>query len=158
MEALGARRRLNVFLLALAAAACLAAVLLAGAFLWRSARPLITDATSTPTPASGSTPTAEAAGATPTVHPTAPDDGGPAEGGLTDPELKAQVWSTIVSFYANVRGCNNVSSADIRVSEEPDATGSWEETWEVSACAETASLKIRFTVAPDGGIYYDITE
>jgi hypothetical protein len=158
MEALGARRRLTVFLLSLAAAACLAAVLLAGAFLWRSARPLITDGTATPRTADGSTPTGEAAGETPTVHPTAPDDGGPAEGGLTDPELKAQVWSTIVSFYGNVRGCNDVSSADIRVSEEPNASGSWEETWEVSACAETASLKVEFTVAPDGGIFYDITE
>jgi hypothetical protein len=114
--------------------------------------------TSTPTFARSATPTGEAAGAIATVLSPAPDHEGPAEGGLTDPELKEQVWSTIVSFYANVRGCTDVSTRGIRVSREPDATGSWEETWEVSACAERAALKIRFTAAPDGGYFYDITE
>jgi len=143
-------RRLTMILLALAAASCLAAVGFAGAFLWRSARTLSSSVTSTPI--------AEATRAIATALPPAPDDEGPPEGGLTDPELKAQVWSTIVSFYANVRGCNDVSTGGIRVSQEPDATGSWEETWEVSACAEAAALKIRFTAAPDGGFFYDITE
>jgi hypothetical protein len=142
--------------MALAGAACLAAAVFAGALLWRSV--LTSDGTSTPTPTRVSTPTEAAAGASATKLPPAPADDGPAEGGLTDPELRSQVWSTILSFYANVRGCADVLSSGIRVNQQPDAAGSWEETWDVSACGEPAALKIQFTVAPDGGIFYDITE
>jgi hypothetical protein len=151
-------RPFTVILLALVAAACLAAMMFAGAVLWRLAPTLISERTSTPTPARGAPPTGDADGAFPTELPPASGDEGLAEGSLTDPELRSQVWSTIVSFYANVRGCTDVSSRGIRVSREPDAIGSWEETWDVSACAAPAALKINFTVAPDGGIFYDITE
>jgi hypothetical protein len=126
----------------------------AGVVLRRSVVISTSAATSTPSPARGATPTGDFA----QESPTASDDEGPADGGRTDPELKAQVWSTIMSFYTNVRGCTDVSSTRIRVSQEPDASGSWEETWDVSACGAGAVLKIRFTAAPDGGIYYDITE
>lgn len=149
-------RQLTVFLLIFAGAVCLAAAFLAGVLLWRSV--LISDDASTATPAGISTPTQAAAGARATERPPAAVDDGPAEGGLTDPELRSKVWSTILSFYANVRGCTDVLSSEIRVNQQPDAVGSWEETWDVSACGEQVALRIHFTVSPDGGIFYDISE
>ena len=83
---------------------------------------------------------------------------GPAEGGLTDNELRGDVWDTIRSFYSNVRGCSDVSSQSIEVAKPPDDSGSWQEEWRVTACGTGQLLTIAFTVTADGGIYYDIRE
>ena len=80
------------------------------------------------------------------------------EGGLTDPLLRAQVWSTIESFHTNVRGCDEVRPVNIEVTQQPDSSGSWEEAWSIVACGQAKVLKITFTVPPDGGVYYDIAE
>jgi hypothetical protein len=93
-----------------------------------------------------------------TVAPGAASAIGPVEGSLTDELLKSAVWETIQSFYRNVRGCNDVTSTEIEVMEEPDSSGGWEEAWTVSACGISQVLQIKFTASPEGGIYYDITE
>jgi hypothetical protein len=90
--------------------------------------------------------------------PATAESGAAAEGGLTDSVLRSQVWSTIVSFLGNVRGCADVSSTAIEVTQEPDASGSWEEAWAIVACGEPKVLKVKFTVSPGGGLYYDIVE
>jgi len=137
---------------------CLAAAVSAGIFLWRSVPGMISTQASIRTTPPGAPATNAAAGEVLSEPAPLPDGNGLAEGGLTDPMLKSQVWSTILSFYDNVRGCADVSSSRIAVSREPDATGSWQETWDVVACGQTASLKILFTVSQDGGIFYDISE
>jgi len=93
-----------------------------------------------------------------TSSPAAAVSSTPVEGGLTDSLLRSQVWSTIISFHASVRGCTEVSSTKIETTMEPDARGSWEEDWTIVACGETKRLKVKFTAAPDGGVYYDIVE
>jgi hypothetical protein len=136
----------------------MATVVIAAALIRRGVPELTADLTRPPGPILGSTPTGAETHPIPTDPPQTANGEGPAEGGFTDTELRAQVWSTIVSFYTNVRGCTDISSGGIRVTQQPDATGSWQETWEVSACGEGAELKIHFTVASDGGIFYDISE
>lgn len=137
---------------------CLIGLVLAGVFTWRSVPGAISTAASTRETPPGAVATIEAFGEVPAELSSLPAEAGPAGGGLTDPELKLLVWSTITSFYDNVRGCSDVSSSRIGVSRDPDTTGSWQETWEVVACGEAAKLKILFTVASDGGIFYDIVE
>jgi hypothetical protein len=77
---------------------------------------------------------------------------------LTDAELKSQVWDTILSFYANVRDCEDVRNANIAVLQDVDDEGVWEETWTVVSCGESAELIITFTPDGSGGHYYDIRE
>ena len=91
-------------------------------------------------------------------RPEATPVAGPVHGGLSDPDLKSDVWSTVGSFYRNVRDCPDVSSIAIEMIKEPDAAGVWKEAWSVSACGETAILTITFTPSPQGGIMYDISE
>jgi hypothetical protein len=68
------------------------------------------------------------------------------------------VWGTILSFYGNVRSCDEVSSTGIEVSQPADEEGVWQEAWTLIACGDTVVLKIKFTPASAGGVHYDITE
>lgn len=83
---------------------------------------------------------------------------GPVEGGLTDPELKSQVWSTIESFYRNMRDCTYVTNSEIKVTQQPAESGGWAEAWTISACGVHTVLRITYSMSPDGGVYYDIAE
>jgi hypothetical protein len=82
----------------------------------------------------------------------------PADGGLTDEVLRLRVWSTITSFYANIRNCASISSTGISVAQPPDSTGSWKEEWAIVACGKSQVLAILFTVTPEGDVFYDISE
>lgn len=146
-------------LAALALLGCAACIL--GAVIAARAFPTVpgflppTSTTAAP-PANRTESTATAPARTATAEPVQPF--GPVQGGLTDAELKSQVWDTILSFYANVRDCEDVRNANIAVLQDVDDEGVWEETWTVVSCGESAELIITFTPDGSGGHYYDIRE
>lgn len=80
----------------------------------------------------------------------------PANGGLADPVLKRDVWSSLVN-YEKGAGCDNPESVLISVLQAPDANGAWVERWDTDACGEAHTFKVRFSQSPAGGVVYTIT-
>ncbi|SRR5581483_328542 len=81
---------------------------------------------------------------------------GPVDGGLADPAVKHDVWSSLV-IYEKGLGCEDPESVLITVLQQPDAAGVWVERWDVNACGESHSYKVRFSPSPESGIVYAIT-
>jgi len=81
---------------------------------------------------------------------------GPADGGLADPAIKHDVWNSLAAYEKGL-GCDDPESVLITVLQQPDAGGVWVERWDVNACGETHSYKVRFSPSPESGIVYAIT-
>lgn len=82
---------------------------------------------------------------------------GPAEGGLADPLVKRDVWSSIV-IYEKGNGCEDPESVLISIMQQPDSSGAWMEQWDVNACGKSSSYMVRFAQNPaGGGVVYSIS-
>ncbi len=80
----------------------------------------------------------------------------PAAGGLADPTIKEEVWSSIVS-YENTNNCSDPESVQIAVLQEPDTTGAWVEAWDVNACGVDHSYAVHYSSNPTAGVIFSIT-
>ncbi|HUI90597.1 MAG TPA: hypothetical protein VLX61_17905 [Anaerolineales bacterium] len=94
---------------------------------------------------------------TPETATTSQPPSGPADGGLGDPTLKADVWNAILKAERG-RGCDEVSSTAVAVVQQPDSNGVWVEDWSATVCGNEAVFEITFSPDPNGGTNYDIKQ